>query len=390
MSATLAGIALGLHAAGLIQAVFVIGFLLMRVPSLDRAALPAAYAVALASGFVLPLMEGAGLDPGLLNGTGLSLLDGALPAIAYLFVLTLVFGQVPHTAHYLVLSLPAIALPWLMVTTQFGDAPVCLFEDAASCLPAEPALRVYDIIAGGVILLGVMLAARRRLVTLSGDATDREKRMLVLAIVALQAVLLGLDLVQVFDAMTRPNLLLLSAFFRLSFFYLIALSVFLIFPRAFDLPANADEVADPAPPAATASARRELAPGDADLLQRIEKLMTLDKLYQEPGFSRRQLAEELGVAEHHVTRLLNVGLDRTFPEMVNAYRVEEARQLLAGSDLPVSQIAFDVGFNSLASFNRVFKSATDVSPTAFRESARTVEEGAAQPAVATAAGGTGS
>ncbi len=37
--------------------------------------------------------------------------------------------------------------------------------------------------------------------------------------------------------------------------------------------------------------------------------------------------------------------------------------------MPVTQIAFDVGFNSLASFNRVFKETTGQSPTEYRASA---------------------
>jgi AraC-like DNA-binding protein len=58
-----------------------------------------------------------------------------------------------------------------------------------------------------------------------------------------------------------------------------------------------------------------------------------------------------------------------FTEYVAAARVEQARKLLADPSMRVSEIAYEVGFQSLTHFNRVFKATTGLSPTRFREAA---------------------
>ena len=53
-------------------------------------------------------------------------------------------------------------------------------------------------------------------------------------------------------------------------------------------------------------------------------------------------------------------------EFVARTRIEKARHLLQNPKLRVSEIAFEVGFQSLTHFNRVFKNVVGESPTEFR------------------------
>ncbi len=55
-----------------------------------------------------------------------------------------------------------------------------------------------------------------------------------------------------------------------------------------------------------------------------------------------------------------------FAEYIARARVEKARDLLQNSNLRITAIAFDAGFQSLSQFNRVFKKITGQSPTQFR------------------------
>ena len=55
-----------------------------------------------------------------------------------------------------------------------------------------------------------------------------------------------------------------------------------------------------------------------------------------------------------------------FTHYVSRVRVEKAKKLLQNPNLRISEIAFDVGFQSLTHFNRVFRNITGVSPTEFR------------------------
>ena len=57
----------------------------------------------------------------------------------------------------------------------------------------------------------------------------------------------------------------------------------------------------------------------------------------------------------------------TFTNYLNRVRVEKAKEMLLNPHARVSEVAFDVGFQSLTHFNRVFRSLTGESPTAYRE-----------------------
>jgi AraC-like DNA-binding protein/ligand-binding sensor protein len=57
----------------------------------------------------------------------------------------------------------------------------------------------------------------------------------------------------------------------------------------------------------------------------------------------------------------------TFTEYLGRVRVEKAKNLLLNPHLRVSEIAYDVGFESLTHFNRTFHKVVGQSPSAYRE-----------------------
>lgn len=78
----------------------------------------------------------------------------------------------------------------------------------------------------------------------------------------------------------------------------------------------------------------------------------------------------MGAPEAEVRRLVNQELGhRHFRSFLNAYRIADARRVLADpskADQKMVAIAFDAGFASLASFNRAFKLVEGKPPTEFR------------------------
>ena len=56
-----------------------------------------------------------------------------------------------------------------------------------------------------------------------------------------------------------------------------------------------------------------------------------------------------------------------FTEFVSRLRVEKAKNLLINPNLRISEIAYEVGFQSLTHFNRIFKKIAGQSPTDYRE-----------------------
>ena len=55
-----------------------------------------------------------------------------------------------------------------------------------------------------------------------------------------------------------------------------------------------------------------------------------------------------------------------YTDYVSRVRIESAKNLLLNPNLRVSEIAYEVGFQSLTQFNRMFKRVFGQSPTAFR------------------------
>lgn len=55
-----------------------------------------------------------------------------------------------------------------------------------------------------------------------------------------------------------------------------------------------------------------------------------------------------------------------FVEFVARTRIEKARNLLQNPNLRISEVAFEIGFQSLSQFNRTFKKFTGQSPSDYR------------------------
>ncbi|MEM7007099.1 MAG: helix-turn-helix domain-containing protein [Pseudomonadota bacterium] len=114
-------------------------------------------------------------------------------------------------------------------------------------------------------------------------------------------------------------------------------------------------------------------PRDAAAHRRLLELMDQDRLWAEPGLTIGLLAGKLGVPEHQLRNLINNGIGhRNFASFLNGYRLDYAKSVLADAErarVPVLTIAMDAGFGSLAPFNRAFKAAEGVTPTAFRSRA---------------------
>ena len=58
----------------------------------------------------------------------------------------------------------------------------------------------------------------------------------------------------------------------------------------------------------------------------------------------------------------------TFFGLINRYRIEEAKKILLNTEsIKMEQLAFDLGYNSKATFFKAFKENTNLSPAKFKE-----------------------
>ena len=107
-------------------------------------------------------------------------------------------------------------------------------------------------------------------------------------------------------------------------------------------------------------------------------LMEAEKPYTDPSLDLSALAEMAGMSPQALSHLINTGLGSNFYEFVNGYRLEEAKRLLmdpANQHKTIIALAYDAGFNSKATFNRMFRKHTGTTPSDYREQAPGLKPG---------------
>ena len=82
--------------------------------------------------------------------------------------------------------------------------------------------------------------------------------------------------------------------------------------------------------------------------------------------SAADLAQEFGMSESRFSRFFRRATGNTFTDFVNHVRINRACQLLTASDQQITAIAFEVGFNNLANFNRRFLDIKGMTPRDYR------------------------
>jgi AraC-like DNA-binding protein len=79
-----------------------------------------------------------------------------------------------------------------------------------------------------------------------------------------------------------------------------------------------------------------------------------------------QVAAAVHTSIFYFCKLFRKVTGTTFTEFVSRTRIEQAKNLLLNPNLRISEIAYEVGFQSLTHFNRVFKTVVGESPTEYR------------------------
>lgn len=80
-----------------------------------------------------------------------------------------------------------------------------------------------------------------------------------------------------------------------------------------------------------------------------------------------EIANYVKMSSASICRYFKNKTNKTIFEYLNEIRIEHACKLLMYSNLAISQIAYDVGFNNLSHFNKQFKVITKQTPTMYRE-----------------------
>lgn len=144
-----------------------------------------------------------------------------------------------------------------------------------------------------------------------------------------------------------------------------------------EAPAAAVETTAAVPTGATdgnpaAAAPRPQPVVDARVRERIRGALEDEELFRNPTLTLAELAAHTGLPVRLISFTVNQGFGQSFNDLVNGYRVAEVQRRLAhtadAQRLTLLGIAFESGFNSKTTFNRIFKQVTGVAPSEYRGS----------------------
>ncbi|MBQ7403942.1 MAG: PocR ligand-binding domain-containing protein [Lentisphaeria bacterium] len=92
----------------------------------------------------------------------------------------------------------------------------------------------------------------------------------------------------------------------------------------------------------------------------------LDENFDSP-VSIEEVAEKFHISASNLAHKFKDTVNVSFQKYVNFRRLMRSKEMLRDTKLTISEIAYSCGFGSLSQFNRIFRSATGITPTQYRE-----------------------
>lgn len=108
------------------------------------------------------------------------------------------------------------------------------------------------------------------------------------------------------------------------------------------------------------------------ILNRLEDILTTyfnsDELATKGLPTVQSISDTLNVSPNYLSAMLKVLTGQSTQQHIHDKLIEKAKEKLSTTDLSVSEIAYELGFEHSQSFSKLFKSKTALSPSDFRQS----------------------
>ena len=107
-----------------------------------------------------------------------------------------------------------------------------------------------------------------------------------------------------------------------------------------------------------------------ELKNHLEHLFKNEKIYKESDINLEMIAEKLNTSRHNASQVINEHFKVSFHELVNKFRIEEAKKILTDDqqkNLNIIDVAYEVGYNNKVTFNKAFKKDTLLTPSQFQK-----------------------
>ncbi|WP_299531445.1 AraC family transcriptional regulator [Ulvibacterium sp.] len=107
-----------------------------------------------------------------------------------------------------------------------------------------------------------------------------------------------------------------------------------------------------------------------ELREKLIRLFDIEKIYKESDISLEMIAKRLDTTRHNASQVINEHFNMNFHELVNKYRIREAKDILNSDqkkNLNIIDIAYEVGYNNKVTFNKAFKKDTSLTPSEYQK-----------------------
>ncbi|HEY6122852.1 MAG TPA: AraC family transcriptional regulator [Pyrinomonadaceae bacterium] len=113
---------------------------------------------------------------------------------------------------------------------------------------------------------------------------------------------------------------------------------------------------------------------ESDVLTRLSRARDfIDHCYDHP-LSLDQISSKACFSRYHFLRLFRQAFNKTPHQYLIERRIEKAKELLGSEDIRVTDVCFEVGFQSLGSFSALFHRYVGHAPVTYREKMRQSQE----------------
>lgn len=334
---------------GAAQCIYVLVYMIFRSGRLSRGTLPAVYFLVLSVAFILdaaarswgPYVEYYTHYQWLFWFSGMPLSMLLITQIAKI-------TELPRFENYLILLLVPVAYLGALLLSSLDQE--C--TNFARCESTQEWLLISGMCMGGISLLAIWLK-RDLLEDMDRKVGGKERFWLIMALITLNVAFMGSTLLLAWNIISSGDAQLIRSMLGIAFVYTASTSLLRIYPQAMRVDREGDH--------------EILSDDEIGIALKVERLIYLDKVYQEPSYGRAELAKELGISESVLSRIVNMHFGKSVPQLLNDERVKDAQLLLVETEAAIKVIAQESGFNSIASFNRVFKETTGHSPSEYRK-----------------------
>jgi AraC-like DNA-binding protein len=110
-----------------------------------------------------------------------------------------------------------------------------------------------------------------------------------------------------------------------------------------------------------------------DVLERLDRARKFIDLCYDLPLDLDEISSHACFSRYHFLRLFRQAFNKTPHQYLTERRIERAKELLSRNELRVTDVCFEVGFQSLGSFSSLFHKSVGHPPVLFREKTRQTE-----------------